>query len=44
VRHSNGATERVSQGRYEMRDSRSRTIVNRSATPADTSRLKSFGR
>jgi hypothetical protein len=44
VRHHNGATERISQGRYEMRDSRSRTIVNRAATPSDTSRLRSFGR
>ncbi|CDZ54527.1 hypothetical protein [Neorhizobium galegae] len=44
VRHHNGATERISQGRYEMRDSRSRTIVNRTATPSDTSRLRSFGR
>ena len=44
VRHQNGATERISQGRYEMRDSRSRTIVNRTATPSDTSRLRSFGR
>ncbi|MBP2561975.1 hypothetical protein J2T08_001961 [Neorhizobium galegae] len=44
VRHQNGATERISQGRYEMRDSRSRTIVNRTATPSDISRLRSFGR
>ncbi|MCQ1781514.1 hypothetical protein NOJ05_30440 [Neorhizobium galegae] len=44
VRHQNGATERISQGRYEMRDSRSRTIVNRTATPSDASRLRSFGR
>jgi hypothetical protein len=44
VRHHNGATERISQGRYEMRDSRSRTIVNRTATPSDASRLRSFGR
>ncbi len=44
VRHQNGATERISQGRYEMRDSRSRTIVNRAATPSDASRLRSFGR
>lgn len=44
VRHRNGLTERVSQGRYEMRDSRSRTIVNRRATPSDTSRLRSFDR
>ncbi|KAB1083616.1 hypothetical protein F4V91_29490 [Neorhizobium galegae] len=44
VRHHNGATERISQGRYEMRDSQSRTIVNRTATPSDTSRLRSFGR
>lgn len=44
VRHQNGATERISQGRYEMRDSHSRTIVNRTATPSDASRLRSFGR
>ncbi|WP_105427416.1 hypothetical protein [Neorhizobium tomejilense] len=44
VRHHNGATERISQGRYEMRDSRSRTIVNRTATPSDASRLRSFDR
>lgn len=44
VRHQNGTTERISQGRYEMRDSRSRTIVNRTATPSDASRLRSFGR
>lgn len=44
VEHSNGAVERVFRGRYEMRDTRSRTIVNRPARPADISRLKSLSR
>jgi hypothetical protein len=44
VRHSNGTTERISEGRYEMRDARSRTIVNRRATESDRSRLEALNR
>jgi hypothetical protein len=39
VRHSDGITERIEGGRYEMRDARGRTIINRAATPADRARL-----
>ncbi|TWF54464.1 hypothetical protein [Neorhizobium alkalisoli] len=42
VRHANGTTEKIVGGRYEMRDSRSRTIVNRQATGADLRRLETI--
>ncbi len=44
IRHANGTVERIVGGRYEMRDSRSRTIVNRNATAADRSRLEGLTR
>jgi hypothetical protein len=44
VRHANGTTEQIVDGRYEMRDARSRTIVNRRATTSDRSRLESLTR
>jgi hypothetical protein len=44
IRHANGTIERIVDGRYEMRDSRSRTIVNRRATAADRSRLEELRR
>ena len=40
VLHRNGMKETVTDGRYEMKDSRGRTIVNRPATGADTTRLR----
>jgi hypothetical protein len=39
VVHRNGILERISRGRYEMKDSRGRTIINRVATNADQRRL-----
>jgi hypothetical protein len=36
--------ERISGGRYEMRDARSRTIVNRKATGSDRRRLEELNR
>lgn len=45
VRHRNGIAEEVNaKGRYVMRDAQGRTIVNRAATAADISRLKTFSR
>jgi hypothetical protein len=44
VRHPNGTVERITSGRYEMRDARSRTIVNRRATDADRVRLETLSR
>ena len=44
VRHANGTTERIASGRYEMKDSRDRTIVNRRATASDRARLRSLRR
>ena len=40
VLHGNGMKEAVTDGRYEMKDSRGRTIVNRPATGADRTRLR----
>nr|WP_225170418.1 hypothetical protein [Ensifer sp. IC4062] len=42
VRHSDGLSEEVRGGRYIMKDSRGRTIVNRRATSADEKRLQAF--
>jgi hypothetical protein len=39
VKHRNGMLERILRGRYEMKDNRGRTIVNRPATAADRRRL-----
>lgn len=39
VRHTNGITETLRAGRYIMKDSRGRTIINRRATSADSTRL-----
>jgi hypothetical protein len=44
VRHWNGMSERIKDGRYVMRDAKGRTIVNRTATVSDESRLRSFAR
>ena len=44
VRHSNGMSERIKDGRYVMKDAKGRTIINRTATTADQSRLRSFVR
>ena len=41
VVHANGMSERVSGGRYEMRDAQGRLIVRRRATIGDVSRLRS---
>jgi hypothetical protein len=40
VRHGDGISEVVRNGRYIMRDSKGRTIVNRRATLADEIRLQ----
>ncbi|OWW04216.1 hypothetical protein ATY81_17290 [Rhizobium sp. R72] len=42
VRHRDGMSELIRNGRYIMRDARGRTIVNRRATSADETRLESF--
>ena len=42
VRHKDGISETVQRGRYVMKDSKGRTIVNRDATVADEQRLRSF--
>ncbi len=39
VRHGNGITETLRRGRYIMRDSKGRTIVDRQATANDVRRL-----
>jgi hypothetical protein len=39
VRHPDGITEKIENGRYEMLDASGRTIINRGATRADRSRL-----
>ncbi len=39
IRHKNGITETLRGGRYIMRDSKGRTIVNRRATSSDSRRL-----
>ncbi len=42
VSHGNGITETLRRGRYIMRDSKGRTIVDRQATAADVRRLNRF--
>jgi len=42
VRHRNGITETLRRGRYIMRDSKGRTIVDRQATANDVRRLNRF--
>ncbi|MBP2487092.1 hypothetical protein [Rhizobium leguminosarum] len=42
VRHSNGITEVLQRGRYIMKDSKGRTIINRQATASDARRLSRF--
>ena len=42
VRHWNGMSERIKDGRYVMKDAKGRTIINRAATSSDQSRLQSF--
>jgi hypothetical protein len=39
IRHKNGFEETLGGGRYEMKDNRGRTIVNRPATRKDVARL-----
>jgi len=40
ITHSNGMTETIRNGRYEMRDAQKRVIVNRQATIIDYLRLR----
>ncbi|QND44778.1 hypothetical protein HB780_07245 (plasmid) [Rhizobium lusitanum] len=42
VEHTDGMSEAIQNGRYVMKDSKGRTIINRSATTDDQKRLKSF--
>ncbi|WP_271894265.1 hypothetical protein [Candidatus Phyllobacterium onerii] len=44
VRHWNGMSEGIKDGRYVMKDAKGRTIINRTATTSDASRLRSFDR
>jgi len=44
VRHKNGMSERIEAGRYTMKDAKGRTIISRTATNSDQSRLQSFAR
>ena len=44
VLHRNGMTETVNGGRYEMKDARGRTIINRPATSQDRARLYAMKR
>jgi hypothetical protein len=44
VRHRNGMSERIKDGRYLMSDAKGRTIINRTATLSDESRLQSLTR
>ena len=44
VRHWNGMSERIKDGRYVMKDAKGRTIINRTATTSDESRLRAFDR
>ena len=44
VRHWNGMSERIKDGRYVMKDAKGRTIINRTATTSDQSRVQSFNR
>jgi hypothetical protein len=42
VRHGNGIIETLRHGRYLMKDSRGRTIIDRQATAADYLRLAKY--
>lgn len=42
VRHTDGMSEEIRNGRYIMKDARGRTIVNRRANSADAKRLRSL--
>ena len=42
VVHASGIKEEIEDGRYEMKDARGRTVVERRATPADVARLRSL--
>ncbi|RVA27983.1 hypothetical protein EN935_19430, partial [Mesorhizobium sp. M7D.F.Ca.US.004.03.1.1] len=42
VRHPDGLTEQLENGRFRMEDALGRTIIDRRATPADVSRLKAL--
>ena len=44
IRHSKGMKEEIKGGRYEMKDARGRTIVNRPATQSDLARLRGYRR
>ncbi|RVD18319.1 MAG: hypothetical protein EOS73_16860 [Mesorhizobium sp.] len=42
VRHPDGITEKLENGRFSMKDALGRTIIDRQATPADADRLKAL--
>ncbi|WP_027040311.1 hypothetical protein [Mesorhizobium ciceri] len=42
VRHPDGITEKLENGRFSMKDALGRTIIDRQATPADANRLKAL--
>jgi hypothetical protein len=44
VQHTNGMSERITDGRYIMKDAKGRTIINRRATAPDATRLQSLTR
>jgi hypothetical protein len=44
VRPLNGMSERIKDGRYLMKDAKGRTIINRTATRSDETRLQSLTR
>lgn len=44
VQHGDGMIEKVSNGRYEMRDAQGRVISNRPAKPSDYVRLRALSR
>ncbi|KQU92068.1 hypothetical protein ASD12_03765 [Mesorhizobium sp. Root102] len=42
VRHPDGITEEIENGRFRMEDALGRTIIDRRVTPADVGRLKAL--
>ncbi|AHK47591.1 hypothetical protein OV14_b1461 (plasmid) [Ensifer adhaerens OV14] len=42
MRHADGMSEEINNGRYIMKDARGRTIINRKATLADLKRIQSL--
>jgi hypothetical protein len=42
VQHPDGLSEAIQNGRYVMKDSKGRTIVNRRASKSDENRLRGF--